>query len=64
MPVFHPGVRVWHSGRWETVRYIRLRRQELMVYLVGHAEPVRPKDLRLEPTVFTTVRVPLPEEAG
>lgn len=57
MPVYKPGTRVRHSGNWEEVSHISLRRNDLAVYLVGHAEPVDPADLELEPTVFTTVRV-------
>ncbi|MHA7600117.1 hypothetical protein ACX12L_09265 [Alicycliphilus sp. T452] len=58
MPVYKPGTRVRRSGSWETVSYVSLRRNDLAVYLVGHAEPFDPMDLELEPTVFTTVRVP------
>ncbi|WP_414017084.1 hypothetical protein [Alicycliphilus denitrificans] len=38
--------------------HVSLRRNDLAVFLVGYAEPVDPMDLELEPTVFTTVRVP------
>ncbi len=58
MPVFKPGTRVRRAGSWETVSHVALRRQDLAVYLVGRAEPVDPLDLELEPTLFTTVRVP------
>lgn len=58
MPVYKPGTRVKRSGSWETVSHVSLRRQDLAVYLVGHAVPVDPMELELEPTVFTTVRVP------
>lgn len=58
MPVFKPGTRVRRAGSWETVSHVALRRQDLAVYLVGRAEPVDPLDLELEPTLFTTARVP------
>ncbi len=58
MPVYKPGARVRHGGAWETVSHIALRRHELAVYLVGRPEPVDPQQLEIEPTVFTTVRVP------
>ncbi len=57
MPLFRPGTRVQRAGQWETVEYVKLRRQELMVYLAGHPEPVHSRELHVEPTVFTTVRV-------
>jgi hypothetical protein len=60
MPLYKPGTRVRRSGNWETVSYIRLRRHDLAVYLVGRTEPVNPMELELEPTVFTTERVPEP----
>jgi len=58
MPVFKPGTRVRRAGSWETASHEALRREDLAVYLVGRAEPVDPLDLELEPTLFTTVRVP------
>ncbi len=58
MPVYKPGTRVRRAGSWETVSHVSLRRNDLAVFLVGYAEPVDPMDLELEPTVFTTVRVP------
>lgn len=58
MPVYRPGTRVKCAGSWETVSHVSLRRHDLSVYLVGRAEPVDPMELELEPTVFTTVRVP------
>ena len=58
MPLFRPGTRVKRDGSWETVSHVTLRRHDLAVYLVGHADPVEPLDLELEPTVFTTTRVP------
>ena len=58
MPVFKPGARVMQAGREETVSHIVLRRQEMMVYLVGHEEPVKPSRLSLQPMMFTTERRP------
>lgn len=56
MPLFRPGVEVQEGGRTETVSHVILRRREMMVYLVGREEPVRPDRLRLPPTRFTTAR--------
>lgn len=64
MPVFRHGVQVKYAGRWETVDYVKLRRLELMVYLVGHAEPVATRDLELAPTLFTTERAPAMQNLG
>lgn len=58
MPVFKPGTSVMAGGRPETVSHIVLRRREMMVYLVGKEEPVKPDRLTLTPTHFTTVRRP------
>lgn len=58
MPVFKPGVRVLEGGRSETVSHIVLRRREMMVYLVGKEEPVKPERLKLAPSWFTTERRP------
>lgn len=46
------------AGREETVSHVVLRRREMMVYLVGHDEPVKPERLSLTPTWFTTTRRP------
>ncbi|MEG1768620.1 MAG: hypothetical protein RR311_09150 [Comamonas sp.] len=56
MPLFRPGVQVQESGRNETVSHVVLRRREMVVYLVGREEPVRPERLRLQPSKFTTAR--------
>ncbi|MCD6663853.1 MAG: hypothetical protein LT082_10715 [Comamonas sp.] len=64
MPVFRHGVRVKYAGRWETVDYVKLRRLELMVYLLDHAEPVAPRELELAPTLFTTERMPTLQNLG
>lgn len=58
MPVFKPGVQVMSDNRQETVSHIVLRRREMMVYLVGKEEPVKPERLSLVPTWFTTARRP------
>lgn len=56
MPLFRPGVEVQENGRTETVSHVILRRREMMVYLVGREDPVRPDRLRLQPSRFTTAR--------
>lgn len=58
MPLFKPGTRVMKGGRSETVSHVVLRRRELMVYLKGHDDPVKPETLDLAPLWFTTVRRP------
>ncbi|WP_455556316.1 hypothetical protein [Comamonas sp.] len=58
MPVFKPGVQVMQGGRKETVSHVVLRRREMMVYLIGKDEPVKPERLSLVPTWFTTKRRP------
>ncbi|MDE2414790.1 MAG: hypothetical protein KGM60_08525 [Comamonadaceae bacterium] len=57
MSVYKPGTRVRLAGSWEEVSHISLCRNDLAVHLVGHAGPVDPSLLELEPTLFTTVRV-------
>lgn len=58
MPVFKPGVQVMADNRKETVSHVVLRRREMMVYLVGKEDPVKPERLSLIPTWFTTKRSP------
>ena len=58
MPHFKPGVSVEWMERRETVSHIMVRRNALMVYLVGHDTPVHPEALRLQPTAFQLTRVP------
>ena len=47
MPLFQRGTQVRHAGRWETVDYVHLRRLEMAVFLVGHAEPFSTRQLEL-----------------
>lgn len=58
MPVFKPGVQVMQGDKQETVSHVVLRRREMMVYLVGRDEPVKPDRLSLKPTWFSTKRRP------
>ncbi len=58
MPVFRPGTRVRLGNAWETVSHIILRRQELLVHLVGREGAFDPSRIQLEPTVFHTRRCP------
>lgn len=58
MQVYKPGTRVKRAGSWETVSHVTLRRNDLAVHLVGRNEAVDPVELELDPTVFTTERVP------
>lgn len=58
MPVFKPGVQVTQGGKQETVSHVILRRREMMVYLVGREDPVKPERLSLTPTWFSTKRRP------
>ena len=56
MPHFKPGTTVHWNRRPETVSHVVVRRNALMVYLVGHDEAVHPDDLELEPTAFRLAR--------
>lgn len=58
MPLYKPGTRVRLGNDWETVSHITLKRDQLRVHLVGRDQTVDPSALQLEPTVFTTLRVP------
>lgn len=58
MPLFRPGTQVRMGGNLETVSHIVLRRQELLVHLVGREGAIDPSRIQLEPTVFTTRRRP------
>lgn len=58
MPLFKPGTSVHWKQQRETVSHVVVRRNTLMVYLVGHEVPVYPESLQLEPTAFHLTRVP------
>ena len=58
MPHFKPGVSVQWKQRYETVSHVVVRRNALMIYLVGHDMPVHPEALQLEPSAFHLTRVP------
>jgi len=58
MPLFKPGAFVHLGLSRETVSHIVVRRDAMMVYLVGHESPVHPDALRLAPTAFHLARVP------
>lgn len=58
MPLFKPGVTVMQNGRQEKVSHISLRRKEMVVFLVGKEDPVKPETLTLAPLLFTTERRP------
>lgn len=60
MPLFRPGTEVTANGKREIVSHVILRRRELMVYLQGHEDPIKPDRLNLAPTLFTTERSPEP----
>ena len=60
MPLFHPGTKVRLAGRDEVVSHIVVRKQLLAVNLVGRDGAVRPDQLELEPTLFSTARRPEP----
>lgn len=57
MPLFRAGAQVRYQGRSETVHHVALRHQAMVVYLNGHADPIEPHALEIEPSVFTTLRV-------
>lgn len=58
MPLFKSGVSVEWMQRRETVSHVVVRRNALMVYLIGHESPVHPDALRLQPTAFQLTRAP------
>lgn len=58
MPLFKPGVSVQWGRQRETVSHVVVRRNAMMIYLVGHESPVHPDALQVEPTAFSLVRVP------
>jgi len=58
MPHFKPGASVHWNQRRETVSHVVIRRNTLMVYLVGIDNPVYPDALQLAPSAFHLTRVP------
>lgn len=58
MPLFKPGVTVMRNGRAEKVSHISIRRREMVVFLEGREDPVKPDQLTLAPLMFTTERRP------
>ncbi|MNV78137.1 hypothetical protein D3C71_1716090 [compost metagenome] len=58
MPHFKPGASVQWLQRYETVSHVVIRRNMLMVYLIGHESPVHPDALQLQPTAFQLTRAP------
>ncbi len=57
MPHFKPGAAVRWNQQSETVSHVIIRRNMLMVYLVGNDTPVYPEALQLAPTAFKLARV-------
>ncbi|ABM57408.1 hypothetical protein [Verminephrobacter eiseniae] len=58
MRLFKPGAPVQWGAQHETISHVLIRRNALMVYLVGHDTPVHPDALQLAPTAFHRRRVP------
>lgn len=58
MPLFKPGALVQWNDQRETVSHVVVRRNALLVYLVGHESPVSPEALHLAPTAFRLTRSP------
>lgn len=58
MPLYKSGaVVVWRKQK-HIISHVMLRRDELWVYLLKRAEPVRPESLQIKPTLMTTARQP------
>lgn len=57
MPLFKPGTVVLLESKRETISYIIVRRNLLLVHLVGRETPVHSDELVLEPSLFTLARV-------
>ena len=57
MPFFKSGAFVQWQGNRETVSHVVLRRFAMMVYLVGHEEPVDPEKLSMAPSAFCMTRM-------
>ena len=58
MPHFKPGATVHWNNQRETVSHVVIRRNMLMIYLVGNDTPVHPDALQLAPTAFHLSRMP------
>lgn len=58
MPHFKPGTAVQWKQQSETVSHVVIRRNTLMIHLVGKDIAVHPDTLQLEPTAFQLTRVP------
>ena len=58
MPLFKPGAIVHKGSSQEKVSHVMVRRNTLLVYLVGHDAPVTPDLLQLAPTAFHLRRMP------
>jgi hypothetical protein len=58
MPLFKPGAFVHLGQSRETVSHVVLRRNSMMIYLVGRESPVHPEALHVQPTAFILTRVP------
>ena len=58
MPHFKPGASVQWKQQRETVSHVVIRRNALMIYLVGNDTAVHPDTLQLAPTAGQLTRVP------
>lgn len=58
MPLYRSGAAVVWRKQKHTISHVMLRRDELWIYLVKRAEPVRPESLQIKPTLMTTARQP------
>lgn len=58
MVLYKPGAVVLWKGKKQIISHVMLRRDELWIYLIKHADPVRPETLQLEATLLSTKRQP------
>lgn len=58
MPHFKPGAAVQWNQQRETVSHVVIRRNAMMIYLVGNDTPVHPDSLQMTPSAFHLTRVP------
>lgn len=58
MPFFRPGTNVRYGQQTYPVSHVIVRRFDMKVYLVGRENPVDPEELDVEPSRFTTARMP------